>query len=263
MRSKSAEFVRSVMAEGREFYGQGAADASLINSVTTYDDLVSRITAKFVDGGINSTYTAAKQSSGLRGELNEGAQMARKTLTEQEIAAIAAGAPLLAEGDAKTEASAADGEGSDLDVKAGGATEPPKDEKPEQADKAFDAAAALLKVTTDQLTAANSDLLATKLELSKAHDKLAEMTAVIEPLKAIAARSLNNMRIALGNSALDLSAMSAAQLLADHDATQANFTTKMRVGGVSAANAETSAGEKAEFKMDSKLAAKINAVRGN
>jgi hypothetical protein len=165
----------------------------------------------------------------------------RKALSEQDIAALAAGAIL--EADQALEIGTPDQEDQQA-APAEASVETPSVETPSTEDEAnnaateVDASAGALKFVAEQLKAAQDDLVASKIEASKLKDKLEALEAVVEPLKDIAAKAVNNMRVALGGSLIDMSASSPAQILAEHVSVSASFASKFKVGGVSATNVE-------------------------
>lgn len=268
MRGKSYEFADSVMAQGREFYGQAGADAGLVDGIKSFDQVMSDVKRNFVDPSIKSAYTQGKQTSGLRVEKDNGengmGMKVRKALSEQDIAALAAGATLEAsqapETDAQSEvevaAQVAQVEGAE------GATgaEASNESVSQEAEKAIevDASAGALKFMAEQLKAAQDDLVASKIEASKLKDKLEMLEAVVEPLKDIAAKAVNNMRVALGGSLIDMSASSPAQILAEHVSVSASFASKFKVGGVSATNVEEQVKKPA---VGASHMARVNAAR--
>ena len=245
MRGKSYEFADSVMAQGREFYGQAGVDAGLIDGIKSFDQVMSDVKRNFVDPSIKSAYTPGKQTSGLRVEKDNGengmGMKVRKALSEQDIAALAAGATL--EADQALEIGTP-GQEDQQAAPAGASVETPavEDEgtgvghEANNAATEVDASAGALKFVAEQLKAAQDDLVASKIEASKLKDKLEMLEAVVEPLKDIAAKAVNNMRVALGGSLIDMSASSPAQILAEHVSVSASFASKFKVGGVSATN---------------------------
>lgn len=262
-RGKSVEFTDSVMAQGREFYGQAAADASLIDSVRSYDEVVKNIKQNFVDGRINTAYTSGKQATGLRVESTGDVAMAKKTLTEQDVAALASGVTVGAvvaspvETDAVTLAS---GDQVEQVAQTEQTQEPEAVSGTVELTAEVDTSAGTIRLLSDQLKAAQDDLLSARLELARTQDKLGEVSAVTTPLAEIAAKAVNNMRVALGGSALDMQGFSAAQILADHAALQANFARKYPVGGVAAVSQDVG-GKSTEHKVDALTQARLNAVR--
>lgn len=193
--------------------------------------------------------------------------MARKTLTEQDIAALAAGVTLGADASpavepeaGAVEAGAAEAGAADAGVAPEAAADAASaSAKPEAASEEVAKNDGALKLLASQLKDAQGELLAAKVELAKAQDKMADLEAVVNPLKDIAVKAANNMRVALGGSALDMSAASAAQVLADHANLAATFTAKFKVGGVSA----TEGGGEVQKKpvMDARTHAMYQAVR--
>lgn len=260
MRGKSAEFVDSVMAQGREFYGQAAADASLVDSITTLDAVVSEVKQKFVDGGINSAYDRTRQPSRLRAEHQGDAEMASKktTLTDADIAALAAGASLGASASQEPQEPVAE-----VPV-----NEPAADveQTPEAAPEAsatmqqVDTAVSAVKVLSDQLKASQDELVATRVKLAGLEEKFAEQGAFVEPLRDIAVKAVNNLRVALGGTALDMANSTPAQILAEHATLSETFTAKYKAGGVAAVDAAQAA-PKHEHKVDARTKARIDAVR--
>lgn len=261
MRGKSYEFADSVMAQGREFYGQAGADAGLVDGIKSFDQVMSDVKRNFVDPSIKSAYTPGKQTSGLRVENNGENGMGmkvRKALSEQDIAALAAGATLEADQAPETDAQ------SEVEVAAQVAqvegAEASNEGVSQEAEKAaeVDASAGALKFVAEQLKAAQDDLVASKIEASKLKDKLEMLEAVVEPLKDIAAKAINNMRVALKGSLIDMSASSPAQILAEHVSVSASFASKFKVGGVSATNVEEQVKKPA---VGASHMARVNAAR--
>lgn len=268
MRGKSYEFADSVMAQGREFYGQAIADAGLADGIKSFDQVMSDVKRNFVDPSIKSAYTSGKQTSGLRVEKDNGengmGMKVRKALSEQDIAALAAGATLEAsqapETDAQSEAENAAQVAQVEGAEGAASAEASNESVNQEAEKVpeVDASAGALKFVAEQLKAAQDDLVASKIEASKLKDKLEMLEAVVEPLKDIAAKAVNNMRVALGGSLIDMSASSPAQILAEHVSVSASFASKFKVGGVSATNVEEQVKKPA---VGASHMARVNAAR--
>lgn len=267
MRGKSYEFADSVMAQGREFYGQAGADAGLVDGIKSFDQVMSDVKRNLVDPSIKTAYTPGKQTSGLRVEKDNGengmGMKVRKALSEQDIAALAAGATL--------EADQAPGTGTQAETDVAAQVEDVEvSAQVETSDEAsaestgvgqaaeVDASAGALKFVAEQLKAAQDELVASKIEASKLKDKLEALEAVVEPLKDIAAKAVNNMRVALGGSLIDMSASSPAQILAEHVAVSASFASKFKVGGVSATKVEEQVKKPA---VGASHMARVNAAR--
>jgi len=267
MRRKSYEFADSVMAQGREFYGQAGADAGLVDGIKSFDQVMSDVKRNFVDPSIKTAYTSGKQATGLRVEKDNGengmGMKVRKALSEQDIAALAAGATLEADQAPETGAQAETDVAAQVDDVEVSAQVETSDEASVEGTGVgqaaeVDASAGALKFVAEQLKAAQDDLVASKIEASKLKDKLEMLEAVVEPLKDIAAKAVNNMRVALGGSLIDMSASSPAQILAEHVSVSASFASKFKVGGVSATNVEEQVKKPA---VGASHMARVNAAR--
>lgn len=267
MRGKSYEFADSVMAQGREFYGQAGADAGLVDGIKSFDQVMSDVKRNFVDPSIKTAYTPGKQATGLRVEKDNGengmGMKVRKALSEQDIAALAAGATLEADQAPETGAQAETDVAAQVDDVEVSAQVETSDEASVEGTGVgqaaeVDASAGALKFVAEQLRAAQDELVASKIEASKLKDKLETLEAVVEPLKDIAAKAVNNMRVALGGSLIDMSASSPAQILAEHVSVSASFASKFKVGGVSATNVEEQVKKPA---VGASHMARVNAAR--
>lgn len=267
MRGKSYEFADSVMAQGREFYGQAGADAGLVDGIKSFDQVMSDVKRNLVDPSIKTAYTPGKQATGLRVEKDNGengmGMKVRKALSEQDIAALAAGATLEADQAPETGAQAETDVAAQVEDAEVSAQVETSDEASAEGTGVgqaaeVDASAGALKFVAEQLKAAQDDLVASKIEASKLKDKLEMLEAVVEPLKDIAAKAVNNMRVALGGSLIDMSASSPAQILAEHVSVSASFASKFKVGGVSATNVEEQVKKPA---VGASHMARVNAAR--
>lgn len=189
--------------------------------------------------------------------------MPKKTaLTEQEIAALSAGAPAIA---AEADAAAAEA------AAEAAAAEAAKIDAAAQADAQADEATALAeaaKAESDskivaflqsELKAANDALMAAKIDLKSATDKLAESQALFEPMLEIVRKSVANMQVALGGSALNMEGQSATLVLAEHQRVSGVFSEKFKAGGVAAVDATDSKGT--VVAMSDLDRARLNAVR--
>ena len=176
--------------------------------------------------------------------------MSRAALTEQTIAAMAAGgvvATVVPEVVATVETPVATVETAAPVVVA----------EVTETEKKPDAIVAFLQ---SQLKAANDELVATKVELASVKETLAGVAASHDGLMKIAAKSVSHMKVALGLKPIDLSASKPEALLAEHAATAEVFTNSFKVGGVAAVNApEDKSGEAKE--PDHLHMARINATR--
>ncbi len=114
-----------------------------------------------------------------------------------------------------------------------------------------------------QVAEKDGALLAANVELTNVKAKVADYEASFAGLKAIAAASINNMRVALSGPKLDLSASSATEILAQHEAAKKDFETKFVSGGVAAVDAAQDTNAAANQGIDSKELARLDAVLGH
>jgi signal peptide peptidase SppA len=244
MRGKSYEFADSVMAQGREFYGQAAADAGLVDGIKSVDEVLSTIQEKLMDTSKSFMDNRGGQAKGLRVETQGDATMAKKTLTEQEIAALAAGAQL----GASVSPAAPQADGGEVPAPQAKKDEAQAGEVPApEANKEDVNSMSAIKVLSDQLKAAQDELMSARLAHAKLEDKHSELLAVVGPLKDIAVSAMNNMRVALNASALDMAASTPAQVVAEYASVKANFVKQFPVGGVAAVDAVETTEKKADI----------------
>ena len=256
MRGKSYDYTDKTMADGQEFIGQATVDVGLTDGVRTYDALVTDLKEKIVALEQKTLDNRVVSNKGLYGSVNSPDSapligeptMAKKALTEADIAALAAGATGV-----DVEAAAP----VDAPVVEGAVDVTPVEDKAVE-DKAVaaedvvtsaESAVTEQVVTVDatvqllpsQLKEKDAALLEAGIKLNELQSKLADVEASQTPLLQIAGKSIANMQVALGGSALSIEGMSAAAVLAEHDRVSEVFKTKFKVGGVAAVSAEAPA----------------------
>lgn len=268
MRGVSYAVADEKMAQGQEFIGEQAVSAGLIDSVTSFDAVISQVKAKFIDASNISIENRGKSPKPLQ---KQGATtshgdnvMAKKALTEQEIAALAAGGTKIEANDAGAEQDEAGAAGGEADEAAGG--EGGQTEGGETGSEGGEAAAGNPDISAQtyqfmvaQLATKDEALLQANIKIAKLEERAAETATTSEPLLTIARQSVNHMRVALGGTAVDLAAMNATALLAEHAQLSAQFQAKFKVGGVAAVSATAS--EKHEPQVSPRHMAQVNAVR--
>lgn len=239
------------MGQGKVFLGTKALEAGLVDSINTFDAALSKMQGE-VDKKNNSPKYGAN--------LTQGSPV-KHTLTEQQIAAIQAGASA-GTGSEATEAELAAQAAAEAEAKA-------------KAD-AEAKAAAEAGATQAAASAADTNLVAylqgqlaeaqkTNLELTlKARDedaKVATLEANLAGFRAIAQASDKHIRVALSLPAV--AHATDAELLADHAAVKAQFEQKFKVGGVAAvSSSDTSASkEGAGAAVDPLRMARIEATK--
>lgn len=255
-RNKSVEYVKTVMAEGREFHGQAAVDAHLSDGIKTFSQFMSDVIEKGVDSSNHRQYTHGTQGKVLHA--SNGEVKMSTTLTEQEIAALAAGIDLASDGAEETDTTDTTADTSEnVEVNADNSEDSVEEIED---DKVVEAANEVQVLLSAQLKESQEALLAARLELSRTQEKLGELQAVVAPLQEIAAKAVNNMRIACRTTALEMSAMTPAQVVAEHQAIVATFTKQFPVGGVASTQVEA-ADEKKRPLMTAAQRARVKATK--
>lgn len=235
----------SKMGQGRVFVGQAAVEAGLADGTATFDDLMSKLQSqKVVDKRIMSHDNSIT--------IDRSKPVNQATLTDKDIAALAAGATAPAAEATETPKVAA-GEVV-ADAKADPTTEVAAEKQP--AAKEDGGVVAYLQ---SQVAAKDAAILALTVSKNDLTTKLEGIEASHKGLMEVAAKSVANMSIALGRSAPDASAMTGVQLLALHESTSADFTKNFKVGGVAAVAA--AAPEKETKVQASVVKAKLAAVK--
>jgi hypothetical protein len=260
-RGKTYAQFDSKAAQGREFYGQQAVDVGLVDGITTFDALVSQLQEE-VDKSSNLSHNQHKFS--------KGNISMKSALTQAQITALAAsgivaaaGAPVQAAVELPNNDGAVAGAEGEAAVEGQAAVEG------EAAAPAAAAAAPAPAVDTNmvaflqgQIRERDEALLAANVKLSNLEARAADGQTAMSGLLAIAGASVNNMRIGLGGSAIDLAAMGATQLLAEHASVQKQFQDKFKAGGVAAVDAAKAA-EKPMSQADAETRLRLGAVRVN
>lgn len=217
------------MAQGREFFGKDAMQAGLVDGIETFDSVMSRLEVTILDNEKKLQNNSVNSQRGMN--------MSKQALTEQQIAALAAGAAIQAAGevpaitDAVPEANA-EGAAPDAPVAAGAAAE-----VTESKNENNEAQASIVSYLQGQVAEKDEKLLSLNLELAGANEKLKGMNATYEGLLAIARSAATNLKIALGAKGVDLSATSAEVLLAEYKADSESFSKVFKAGGVAAVDA--------------------------
>lgn len=240
MRGRTVQQADETMAQGREFVGEQAVGAHLVDGITTFDKLLSSLEEKPID-------TSGKFIDNFQNSF-QGAPM-KKALTEQQIAAMAAGQPSTAvEANPAATAVTEPTEQTSEAVAAGAAAEQTAEAvaagAAAQADTAEPEDGKLVAFLQGELHAAQDALIASKVQVAKLEAQHAEFSSAVTGLMEIAAQSINNMRIALGGSAAALAEMTPTALLAEHKRMSGEFKAKFPVGGVATVDAAAEAADK-------------------
>ncbi len=254
-RGVSYETADAQMAQGRVFIGDRAVAAGLVDGVSNFDAVITRI-----QGEIDSR----KSSSQYGANFGKG-PMVKTALTEQQIAAMAEGAPAAPQADASAAAPAQEGAGvaapsadvnpdnPDADVAAGAQADP-------AAPKAEDKPSELVAFLQGQLSAAQAQVLDLSIQLRDAKAVKEAMDGSHAALRAIAVASVDRLKVALCASAGGAETLSDDALLAEHATLRAQFESKFKAGGV-AAVAPATAEKGADAAVDPLRLARMKATR--
>lgn len=245
------------MGQGREFFGQAGADVGLAKGIKSFDGMMSFMT-KQIDSLSKKDNTAVNYPRGV--------PMTRQALTEQTIAALAAGGVVL---DATALAAA-------VEVAAAEAAALAATIEAAALAATVEAAAALAATTVatkpeaanegvvaylqGQIKEKDAAALAAGVELSGLKAELSTIKANHEGLMKIAATSVSNMKVGLGMTKVDLSTMAPELLLAEHASTTLTFSAAFKVNGVAAVTPPETKTELGK-ELDQMHMARINATR--
>lgn len=244
MRGRSYEYADKQMADGKEFFGQAGADVGLVDRIATFDEVVSGIKQKILAQSNSLGENAIRDRNFLSGH---GASTAhgesdmkknKKTLSEADIAAIAAGAQIEAgvQTTAETQSEQTPPVETPVEASIEGAqtdasTEAPATEQVQAEAASQDTSVQFMLAQVKEKDAA---LLEANLKLAKADERIAQFEGTAAALLEIAVKATSNMSIALGGSAFNAEGLSAVQVLAEHSRLAGQFKEKFKVGGVAA-----------------------------
>lgn len=200
----------------------------------------------------------------------------RKTLTDADIARLETGAGAVEASTEQTEAEAAAAQAAATQAAADAAAAEAQAaadiaarEQAEREQAERDAAAAaqgehseVVAFLQGQIKEKDDQLVDARVQIKALETKVTGMEASHGGLLDIARNSVAKMQIALGGSAVDLSAADAATVLAQHAAVKKTFEDKFKVGGVAAVAAtEEEQNEVTETALDGERKARIEAAR--
>ena len=269
MRGKSYEYADKTMADGQEFIGQASVDVGLVDAVKTFDALITDLkgdsvaqSTNLMDNRNNDRF---KLSGSTSTELSGDANMAKKALTEADIAALAAGVQVTASADTKTTEEASAGDIAAAEVPAAGevGSEEQTSQNAAVEPVAEDAkTAATVQLLTSQIQERDASLLAAGIKIAKLEEQVAEMAATSAPLVEIAAQAISNMRIAMRGSAYSAEGVGPVAVLAEYKSVSEQFKKQFPVGGVAAVSGDAPAESGRAYVMTNVTQAQIDAVRG-
>lgn len=215
------------IGQGRVFIGQQGVEAGAADEVLNLEQALTKAQEL-----ASQSLDKRKSLINNRKSLSVGDNMKKKALlTEQDIAALASGAPLEPQAPETPAEVAAE---TPAEVAAEVATE--VEAEPVADAKADVKEGELVDFLRAELRAKDADLLASRLDLAKANEKLEALTASQDGLVAIARDSVQKMHIALGQAGAHVASLSVTDLLAEHTRVGEAFKEKFKVGGVAASS---------------------------
>ena len=264
-RGTNKTLVDTVMAQGREFFGESAVEANLLDGTASFDELIKKM-----HGGIDFQNASHKYATNLitglpmkqrRTIIAQAAAEASAALTEeQKLTALVEGAAPVEPGAAAAEEPEQVGETA---TEAKAAVEGVEAEGGEAAEtEAKEAApAAALQAVVDYLKGENAsmsaELVTTKAKLQAEATHKEQLTAEIASLRAHAVASVSRLQVAL-NMGKDVAEMSTEALLATHESLRGQLESKFKAGGV----ASTAVGRETPGEpVSSVRAARLSATR--
>lgn len=244
-RSLSTTAADTKFGQGREFIGQQAVDAGLVDHLGSFEDAylkaqalgekASKKASKQPNLGLKPSLIAdikkvsghevsASLALGDNAAITQGTDMP-KPLTQEDLVAMAAGVTL---DDAEKPAPVPSAEVPPADTASTEVVVPPSTELTAYLQN---------QVASLQLQVATLAVASKTLE-----DAATASKATLEALAEIGRNSVKTMTVALGGKAEAITAMSASDVVTEHARVSAVFKAKFKVGGVAAT--DTSEGPK-------------------
>ena len=235
------------MAQGREFFGKEALAAGLVDGIETFDSMMNRVVSKLLDNE-NHSYNNS-------GNYQRGIDMTKKALTETDIAALAAGVDLDAAADPAVEGDESTTEAASTETEAVATTA----EVTATEEKKHDKQASVVSFLQAQVKEKDTEILNLSIEVKGFKDKVASIEATHNGLTDVVRKAVAGMKVRMGASNVDLSALSAQELLADYAATSEAFLKTFKAGGVAAVDAASA--EVQSPTMSPRQKARVDAAR--
>lgn len=254
-RGTTAELVDKNMGQGRVFIGQQAVDVGLVDAVSNYDNFISRI-----QGEIDS----AKQQPKYGANLQQGPNSMSKTaLTQQALAALAAGAVAALEGVTLTPEQLAAAETKAAEDKVVADADAAKVIADAEATAAASKPAntEVVAMLQSQLATAQGQVVQLNVDLQGAKLAGEASTKSAEVMRPIVRAAVGNLRVALGGSAAGVEALTDDNLIAEHANLAAQFDKKFKAGGVAAVTLPAEADSTTAATNDPVRRARLDATR--
>lgn len=263
-RGVTADKVEKDMAGGRVFLGEDAVAAGLVDSVTNFDTLVSKLQAGIDKQRQTGGIAFPKSVPQYAAHIPEGTEV-KKPLTEQQIAAIAAGA--VSAEQAAAASAAATTETTEIPAAPAAAETTETAETTEAAPAAAAPAAAqpdaVVTLLQQQLATAQAQVVTLSVEATTLKSAAEAAVAQAEKMRPIVRAAVGNLRVALGGASAGIEALTDDLLLAEHANLAAQFTSKFKAGGVAAVSSSAAAETVGETAQDPLRAARLAATRNS
>jgi len=259
MRGYSTEYVDKMMAQGREFIGEEAVGPGLVDGITSFDALLSKVQAQTVDK------TQKLKQDSYHNQIKE-ANMKKRVLTESIITALAEGAVQVEEvqgqsnaGEAAAIVTAEVAEPEAITAEVSVASEVPAEEPKVEVVAEVKPDAGIVAYLQGQVAEKDKALLAANVELSNIRKDHADFTAVVGGLIEVVGNSMTNMSVALDGGKIDVTGMAPIAILAEHKRLSEQFKSKFKAGGVGAVDAADVSAE--PVKVDPLYMQRLASVR--
>jgi len=248
------DFADANMAQGREFFGARAVEAGLVDGITSFDTLFAQIQQEIVDTENRSHQNAAKIN-------HMGIGTMKKAFTNTQLAAIAEGVAVEGSVDpVAAEPVAAAGATTEVVAPEAAVAEVPAVEAAAPEAAVNDKNSELVSYLNAQVQEKDKAILESAIKLAALESKVSALEASVPGLIQIAAKSVNNMQIALGGSASDFTAATADAVVTEHARVSEQFKSKFKAGGVAAVDASMPT-KKSEPVVDAMAQARLAATR--
>ena len=234
-RGVSYPVAHSQMANGKEFFGEAAKSAGLVDAVGKFPDALAFARQKVDNGNMrrNNALSAQIEELDMSG-----------TVVQQPGASNQVETTLEAQSAPQDESQAESQTGTEVGTPSA---------------SNVDSSNQLVAYLTEKVAAQEQQLRDAAIAATTAQAQV----AAIPSLRVIVEASLNQMRIALGHTATDATVMAPDALVAEHTRTSAEFNAKFPVGGVAASSTGAEEAPKAAAKADPAHMARIKATRLN
>jgi signal peptide peptidase SppA len=277
-RGMTVDAFKKKAGEGRVFVGQQGVEAGLVDSITTFDALVSKLesagakqggtpdlsgqprpfrasaTSLAVDAALSAEGGIAFSENLLQSGANQSQGPAVKTaLTDQQIAALAEGAALTGDTPAaETPATQTTEPAAETSAPATPEADAAQAATPVQAD-------AVVTLLQAQLAQAQAQVVDLTVELRGVKAELDGAKAASAGFRSIAQASVDRMKVALGMPS-GIAAATDEALMGEHTSLRSTFEAKFKAGGVAAVSAAAPT-EGAPSQPDPARQARIHATR--